>query len=144
MDRRTIRAAFCRPTTRLARVTPQGFLVDDVRHQELVGRLDSYQLLRKRFEDGELVCDAPDGVNSRTGQSCQACLHPQCRPQLRLRLRDGPFSYLIDLAVTSAENLFAIEDDAAAEGCRIEDWHLRITIKPRGGWGEVRFERHRS
>ena len=143
MDRRTIRAAFRRTTTRLARVTPQGFLVGDERHHELIGRLDSYQLLRKRFEDGELVCDSPDGVNARTGQSCQACLHPQCRPQLRLRLRDGPFSYLIDLAVTSAENLFEIEDDAEAKGCRIEDWHLRITIKPRGGWGEVRFERHR-
>lgn len=141
MDRRTIRAAFQKPITRLVRVNPHGFLVGEERHHELVGRLHSYQLLRKRFEDGQLLCDSTDGVNARNGDSCQACLHPKCRPLLRLRLRYGPDSYLIDLAFTSAENLFAIEDAAEAEGCRLDDWPLRLTVKPRGGWGEVCFQR---
>jgi hypothetical protein len=121
-----------------------GFAIADQVHEELVGRPVGYELLRKRFEDGELVCDSSDGVHARDGTVCAACLHPRCRPQLRLRLHDGSVSYLIDLAVTSAENLFAIEDQAEAAGQRLEDWTLRLTIRPRGGWGEVLFERVQS
>ena len=136
--------AFRRPTTLLVKVTPKGFVLsalDEEPVAELTGRIVKIRVIRKRFEDGVLVCDAPDGTHARNGTTCGQCQHPRCRPLLRCHLADRGIVYVIDLAYTSAENLFAIEDQAADAGDQLEAWHLRLRIVDRGYWGEVQFVR---
>ena len=141
---RQLQMAFRRPTTLLVKVSPKGFVlgaIDDEPVAELTGRIVITRVIRKRFEDGVLVCDAPDGTLARNGTTCRQCQHPRCRPLLRCHLADRGVVYIIDLACTSAENLFAIEDQAADVGDQLEDWHLRLRIVDRGYWGEVQFVR---
>jgi len=136
--------AFRRPTTFLVKITPKGFVLSALGEEpvpELTGRIAKIRIIRKRFADGVLVCDAPDGSHARNGTTCAQCLHPRCRPLLRCHLADRGLLYVIDLAYTSAENLFAIEDQAADAGDQLEAWHLRLRIVDRGYWGEVQFVR---
>jgi hypothetical protein len=139
-----LRRAFARPTTRLGKVTAQGFLIDDEVHPELTGRIAKLRLLRKLFEDDVLLCDSQDGIQARNGTSCEGCRHPRCRPQLRLHLHQGVVIYVLDLNLTSANNLFRIEDQAEKEGIPLDHWILRLTVRNRGHWGEVRFQRVES
>jgi hypothetical protein len=143
MDRRSIRDAFRRPAPCFIRVTSTGFLIDGKTCLDLVGRPATYRLLRKLFEDGQLVCDSPDGLTARNGTLCDACRHPRCRPLLRLHLVGTTSNYVLDLPASSAENFFAVEDQALAEGDRIDRWTLHLTVTPNGTWGEVHFERLR-
>ena len=137
--------AFAAPLTRLVKLTPEGFLIRDEGGEEvcpeLSGRLRKMQLLRKRFEDHLLVCQSADGATADDGTACEGCLHPRCRPQLRIHLAEGPAVYVIDLNVTSARNLLALQEQAEAAGGALEDWTLRAAVVPRGYWGEVRFTR---
>lgn len=139
--RAAIRRAFLLPTQLLVRVNPHGFVVADETVTELSGRLHQVRLIRKLFENGTLVCDSADGVEARNGTMCDACRHPRCRPQLRIVLDRGAVHYLLDVNATSARNLIALEDELTAEGLRIEDCPVKLTVVPRGHWPEVRFER---
>jgi len=142
--KRQMYMAFRRPTTVLVKVTPQGFVlgaIDEEPVAELTGRIVTTRVIRKRLEDGVLVCDAPDGAHARNGTTCGQCQHPGCHPLLRCHLADRGVVYVIDLAYTSAENLFAIEDQAAHVGDQLEAWRLRLRIVDRGYWGEVQFVR---
>ena len=141
---RQLRMAFRKPTTLLVKVTPKGFVlggIDEEPVAELIGRIVKIRVIRKRFEDGVLLCDAPDGAHARNGTHCGLCQHPRCRPLLRSHLADRGVVYVIDLAFTSAGNFFAIEDEAAAAGDPLENWRLRLRVVDRGYWGEVRFTR---
>jgi hypothetical protein len=140
MDRRSIRDAFHRSASRFVRVTANGFLLDGQLCSELVGRPASYRLLRKLFEDGQLVCDSPDGQQARNGTICDACRHPRCRPILRLHLVGTSSNYILDLTASSAENFFSVEDQALAAGQRLDGLLLRLTVAPNGTWGKVHFE----
>jgi len=140
MSRPKIRRAFQQPTYFPAKVTPEGFFVDEELLDTLKGQAIKSHLLRKRFEDGELTCDSRDGVTASDGTDCNACLHPQCRPILRLHLRCGCVVYVIDLAITSAQNFFRLEDVLEADGCRTECTTIKLSVVNRGYWGEVRFE----
>jgi hypothetical protein len=136
-----IRRAFLLPTQLLVRVNTHGFVVADETVTELSGRLHQVRLIRKLFENGTLACDSPDGIEARNGTLCDECRHPRCRPQLRIVLDRGAVHYLLDVNATSARNLLALEDELAAEGLRIEDCPVKLTVVPRGHWPEVRFER---
>jgi hypothetical protein len=138
---RHLRHAFARPPTLLVKISPKGFLIDDELHDQLTGRITRVRLLRKLFEDDVLVCDSADGTRARNGTLCDDCRHPRCRPQLRVHLHDGRAVYILDLALTSAQNLFRIDDQAAAQDVPLDDWVLRLTVCDRDRWGEVRFER---
>jgi hypothetical protein len=122
-----------------AKVTPEGFFVDEEHLDTLEGRVQKTHLVRKRFEDGEFACDSRDGVTARNGTRCEACLHPQCRPMLRLHLRNGGVVYVIDLAVTSAQNFLRLEDILEADGKKLDDTPLELSVLNRGYWGEVCF-----
>lgn len=141
MSRRGSRAAFQPATYFPAKVTPQGFFVDEECLDTLEGRVTKTHLVRKRFEQGVLACDSRDGVTARDGTACDRCLHPQCQPRLRLHLRNATAVYVIDLAVTSAQNFFALEDVLEGEGKTLEGTPLQLSVVPRGYWGEVRFTR---
>jgi hypothetical protein len=136
------RRLFARTPLLLVRVTPQGFLVveTDETAPELVGHAVAARPQRKLFLDGTIACQADDATHSRDGKPCEECLHPLCRPQIRLRLADRRVHYLLDLAVTSARNLLDVEERLAAQGRKLADAGLRLTVKDRGHYGEVCFE----
>mgnify|MGYP001236370613 FL=1 len=140
-DRGTMRRAFAKPTVLLVRVSPKDFLLGQDRVTALYGRITQQRLLRKLFQEGDLVCDATDGLRARNGTSCDACRHPQCRPWLRIHLASQDRLYIVDLAVTSAQNLLDLEDQAIAAGARLHDWTVKLTIRERGSWGEVCFQK---
>jgi hypothetical protein len=124
------------------KVTPQGFEVQDVaEYKELRGRITKVTLVRKLFEDGGITCSSPDGIQSEDGLLCDECLHPRGQPRLRIQLACGPTVYVFDLPSTSAQNFFALEDKAEAQGCEIFDWRLKLTVVCHNHWGEVVFER---
>ena len=141
MNRHRLHEAFHKPPVRLVRILPDGFLTEGRRFVQLTGRIARTRLLRKRFEAGALVCDSPDGIQARNGTICDACRHPDCRPWLRVHLATTEEVYLLDLAVVSARNLLALEEEAAQQGTDLTRWTLRLTVTSHGRWGEVRFER---
>ena len=57
------------------------------------------------------------------------------------QLACGSLVYLLDLPTTSAENFFALEDQAEAQGARLVDWNVRLAVINREHWGEVTFEK---
>ena len=136
----TLRRAFAQPTTFLVKISPQGFLVRDELASELTGRVGKAHLVRKRFEDGVLVCDSKDGRQARNGTRCPECRHPRCRPQLRIHLHWESVIYILDLAFTSAQSLLDLEAEAAGQGQTLDQWTLRLTVRDHGYWGEVCFE----
>ena len=139
MSRPAWRRAFQPATYLPAKVTPQGFLVNEERLDTLEGRVSKAHLVRKHFEDGVLACDSRDGVTAKDGTQCETCLHPKCRPMLRIHLRNGCVVYVIDLAVTAAQNFLGLEDDLETEGKKLERTQLKLTVVNRGYWGEVCF-----
>jgi hypothetical protein len=140
-DRWATRRAFARPTVVLVRVSSKGFLLGQDRVAELHGRITQQRLLRKLFQDGDLACDSTDGIRARNGTLCDECRHPQCRPWLRIHLARDDRLYVVDLAVTSAQNLLELENQAEAVGERLDDWTVKLTIRERGNWGEVCFQK---
>lgn len=140
-DKQAIRTAFLMPTPIFVRVATDHFVVAGEPVAVLTGRFLRTQLLRKLFQRGALVCYAPDGVESTDAIYCDGCRHPRCRPYLRVYLDRGQVHLVLDLSPASARNFLALEDDVAAEGLRLEHCPLRLTVTPRGSWGEVRFKR---
>ncbi len=139
MSRPAWRRAFQPATYFPAKVTPDGFVVDDELVHALEGRVRKAHLVRKHFEDGVLACDSRDGVTARDGTDCEACLHPRCRPMLRLHLQNADAVYVIDLAVTAAQNFLHLEDALEADGKTLECTPLKLVVVHRGYWGEVCF-----
>jgi len=137
------RQAFLRPLLVPVRVRPEGFFLDGKPPplEALQGRLTRVVLLRKRFHEGSLICFSPDGVEGRDGTPCQQCLHPDCRPHLRVHLRSTAYLFIIDLVVRSAENLLRLEEEAEAEGRELVDLTLHLTVVNHDRWGEVCFKR---
>ena len=135
-----LRLAFRDPLRVFVRVTPSGFLLDDRTYESLSGKVARTRLIRKRFEEGRLLCASSNGTESREGASCGECNHPRCRPQLRLHLRNLDTIYILDLAASSAKNLLSLEDDLLGRGKSLEWTRLRLTVIDRGHWGEVCFE----
>ena len=137
------RRLFGRPPLLRVRVRPLGFEI--VESEEQVSQIEGYVLawkaIRKLFLDGALSCQSDNGVVARDGTVCEKCRHPLCRPQIRLRLADRHVHYLIDLAVSSAHNFLALESAMVREGFRLAEVELRLTVKDRGYFGEVCFER---
>lgn len=139
--RQRLRDAFRKPTYLAVRVTPDGFELDSHLYPRLEGRILKASLARKLFHDGILACSSPDGVRAEDGTVCEKCRHPRCQPRLRLQLASGSLVYLLDLPTTSAENYFALEDQADAHGARLLDWNVRLAVINRDHWGEVTFEK---
>ena len=135
----TVRLAFQDPIYVFVKVSPSGFLINDEPVQFLPGRIVKTYLVRKRFEDGKLVCSS-NHISSPDSLSCSDCGHPHCRPHLRLCLRDSDTIYVLDLNSSSAKNLLYLEDALEAEGKSLEGLLLRLTVINRGYWGEVSFE----
>lgn len=142
---KTLARVFQERTYVFVRVTPDGFeRTDGSPVATLLGRIQKHHLIRKRFEGGRLACDSRDGVRSRRGFVCDECRHPLCRPQLRVHLVPDfttKVTYVVDLAVTSAQNLLALSDELAREEKRLDDVLLQLLVVRHGHWGEVRFER---
>ncbi len=136
----TARLAFRDPVHVFVKVTSGGFLIGERSCESLCGSVARVYLIRKRFEEGQLVCASSDGIRSREGHLCAECAHPGCRPRLRLCLRNLDTIYVLDLASSSAKNLLALEDNLISEGRSLQWSRLRLTVLDRGYWGEVRFE----
>lgn len=140
-DRLRLRDAFRKPLYLPVRVTPDGFDVDQHHYPELQGRILKASLARKLFDDGFLACSSPDGIRAEDGTLCDHCRHPRCQPRLRIQLACDRLVYILDLPPTSAENFFALEDRADAQGARLVDWNVRLSVINREHWGEVTFEK---
>lgn len=137
-----LRAAFRKTDYIPVKIVPQGFLVDEKILDALRGRLVHCQMRRKLFaDDGTLDCHSPDGITAANGQSCEECLHPRCRPWLRIHLASAHRRYILDLASTSARNLFEIEDQLHQAGDDLDQTPLELGVQSHGHWGEVFFIR---
>jgi hypothetical protein len=135
------REAFAHPTLFLVKLTPEGFSIDGQVHSQLAGRIHKTRLLRKLFDDsGALLCHSKDGMRAVNGTLCAACLHPRCRPGLRIHFGEGARQYLLDLNATSAQNLVALEEHLSLQNLKLEGRRLLLSVLNRGHWGEVRFE----
>ena len=140
-ERARMRSALARPTFLFVRVAPGGFVLEHEDREDLTGRIVKSHLLRKRFEEGMLACDSRDGIAARDGNVCESCRHPRCLAFVRIHLRDGPVTYVLDLAPTAARALLDLTDDVEAKDQRLEDVPVRLTVENRGRWGLVRIER---
>ncbi len=121
------------------RVRPGGFEIDGEALEELRGRIVKTAAVRKRFEDGVLACRSPNGEKSEDGVLCAECLHPECRPLLRVQLTGPDDIHVLDLPHSSARNLIALEDELARTDRELVTTDLALTVQDRGYWGEVRF-----
>lgn len=121
------------------RIRPGGFEVEGELQDELRGRIVKTAEVRKRFEEGVLACRSADGVTSEDGVLCAQCLHPDCRPLLRIQLLGPGDTYVLDLPHSSARNLILMEDELARAGRELLTTDLVLTVQDRGYWGEVRF-----
>lgn len=131
------RREFGRECFTYVKVTPCGFDIDDDIVPDLRGRVVKAIVIRKRFEDGALVCDSRDGVTGRNGIVCADCRHARCRPMMRIHFLCGGINLVIDLAPTAAQNLVALERRGDVN---LETAELDIAVIDRGHWGEVSFE----
>jgi hypothetical protein len=132
-----VRREFGRECYSYVKVTPRGFDLDDEILEELRGRVVKAAIIRKRFEDGALVCDSKDGVKGRDGLVCDQCRHPRCRPMMRIHFLCAGIHLVIDLAPSSANNLVALEQRGDVD---LETTELQISVLDRGHWGEVVFQ----
>lgn len=137
----TIRRAFRPPLRVGVKVTPDGFEIDDHHFEELIGRVTKMDFVRKLFDDHFLACSSPDGHSGIDGKLCRLCNHPNCHPRLRIQLSSGNVTYVLELAVSSARNLFLAQDEATRENRELWQVPLRLTVANRGYWGEVCFEK---
>lgn len=140
--RHRIREAFQKPVSVWVKVTPKGFLLEGESSplRDLQGRVVGLRLVRKLFRSGALACQSPDGIRARDGTVCGECLHPLCRPQLRIRLGTAKAHCIFDLSGRSAENLLVLQEQLQAEGFDLLDVVLVLTVIDQGQWGEVHFE----
>jgi hypothetical protein len=145
-ERIYLRQAFSRPVPMPLKVTPEGFLMKGKPPviEEIQGRIVKTTFQRKLFREGALRCYSPDGLRARDGTWCQECLHPECRPQLRVHLHSPTFLFLLDLSSRSAKNFLQLQDEVEEEGRVLIDWILRLRVLNHGHWGEVQFERLRA
>jgi hypothetical protein len=137
----TFRRAFHRPPRILARITPKGFAFLEEQTPELTGRIGHVRLIRKLFEEGFLTCSSSDGVRARNGTVCDDCRHPRCQPRLRIHIHERHAVFVLDLAYSSARNLLRLQHELRSEGLPLDDVNLQLSVKNRGRWGEVIFER---
>lgn len=121
------------------RIRPGGFEVEGELQGELRGRIAKTVEVRKRFEEGVLACRSADGEKSEDGVLCKECLHPDCRPLLRVQLVGSGDTYVLDLPHSSARNLILLEDELARTGRELLTTDLVLTVRDRGYWGEVRL-----
>ncbi len=135
------RHLFNRPTVVFAKVRPDGFLLSQTEElvSELKGRVMQVIAMRKLFDGAVLACQSRDGATSQDGARCEECRHPRCRPVLRLRLADGRVHYLLDLAISSARNLIALEERLERQGSALEAVPLQLSVSNRGRYGVVEF-----
>ena len=139
MSKPTWRRAFQSATYFTVKVSPDGFVVRDDLQADLEGRVIKTHLVRKRFEDSVLACDSRDGTTAKDGTDCESCLHPRCQPMLRMHLKEGVGVYVVDLAVTSAQNFIRLEDALETDGKKLDCTQLKLTVINHGYWGEVTF-----
>lgn len=139
MSKPAWRRAFQSATYFTVKVTPEGFVVRDDLQADLEGRVIKTHLVRKRFEDTVLACDSRDGLIAKDGTDCESCLHPQCQPMLRIHLKEGVVVYVVDLAVTSAQNFIRLEDALEADEKKLACTQVKLTVVNQGYWGEVTF-----
>ena len=139
-----LRLAFQHPVLVPVRVTRLGFLTRNTSAptDSLEGRVTKMTSLRTRFDRGSILCSSPDGTRSTDGFLCVECLHPKCRLQLRIHLRDGLLLYVLHLNIPSANNILDLESEARLDGDELCRWRLRLSVLDRGTWPEVLFHRH--
>ncbi len=138
-----LRLAFQHPVLVPVRVTRLGFLTRNASAPigSLEGHVTRMVSLRTRFDRGSIVCSSPDGTRSMDGFPCVECLHPRCRLQLRIHLRDGLLLYVLHLNVSSANNILDLESEARHDGDELCRRRLKLTVLDRGTWPEILFQR---
>jgi hypothetical protein len=144
MSPKPVRSDFRRVLVVYVRVTPHGFVLRQTGEPvvDLTGHVVKQRLQRKLFLDGQIECSSGDGEVAYDGKiRCADCMHPLCRPQIRLELADRNALYLIDLAISSAQNFLDLEDALGAEGIALPKQRLRLTVVDRGYYGEIVFAR---
>jgi hypothetical protein len=140
----TIRELLGRSFSRYVRVIPAGF---ELEHGTVANPIDVIILTsrpaRTFYQNKRPVCRSLDGIQSlEEKRSCASCLmRKNCTPQILIELLHDGVPRSIILAYTSARNFFAFIAQMQRSGRAIENAAVRISVRDRGRWGEVCFDR---
>ena len=139
------------------RVTAEGFVLGAAPPEPVLsGVIFGWTQVRKYFRDRELVCWSADAIRGVGGKRCESCTD-RARCSLRIRIAferaagleaagsgeagSGSDRLLtLEFGYSSCRNFVAYARrirETDGELCRVP---TRMSIVPRGHWGEVRFE----
>lgn len=131
-----------RTCARYLTVRPQGFLLEGKTWPVLDERVLAYGSARTLYRDKKPVCRSLDAIRSIAGKRCMECADlPRCTPLVRVDLLVEGRPYRLLLAFTSAKNFLLYADALKTDGLAVDQVTTRMTVTPRGSWGEVRFQR---
>ena len=138
------------------RVTTEGFVIGTAAPASaLRGTVQAWSLVRKYFRDRKLVCWSTDGIRGQAGKRCESCSdRGRCSPRIRLAIgpaaetlggaRDvaahGGSLLTLELSYSSCRNFLDYARRIRATDGQLSRVPTRLTILPRGHWGEVCFE----
>jgi hypothetical protein len=150
---------FALKTAPAARVAGDGFhLGGGPAERVLLAVVREWSLVRKFFRDGKLACWSADGARSVKGKRCEGCAdRGRCSPRIRLALEripgtgggaspedgvsdTGPKVITVELNYSSCRNFLAYARRIRGTDGDVSRVPTRLTVEPRGTWGEVRFE----
>jgi hypothetical protein len=131
-----------RTAARYLTVRPEGFLVAAKPVPVLDARVLAFGPARTLYRGRKPVCRSLDAVQSIRGKRCSECPDlKHCTPQVRVDLLVGDRPWRMMLAFTSAKHFLLYAAELKIRGVAIETVTTRMTVIPRGSWGEVRFQR---
>lgn len=137
------------------RVTSEGFVVGNgPPERTLPGVVLDWTQVRKYFRDQKLVCWSSDAVRGVGGKRCETCSdRSRCSLRIRIALERAAGPEPAASGLTASERLLTLEFSytscrnflSYARRIRDTDGDLsrvptRMSVVPRGHWGEVKFE----
>lgn len=140
----SLQRLFPKASSAFLSVKPDGFLFQGQALPDLSVFIEGFHLVRKRFDDHRhLICFSPDGCFAKDGSLCDQCTESSCLSRIRLSLQpsqhDLPAPLLLELAFSSAANFLRYAEHLLANDIVISQTLTRLSVVPRGSWGEVLF-----
>ena len=131
-----------RTAARYLTVRPEGFLIAGKTVPVLDARVLAFGAARTLYRGKKPVCRSLDAVQSIRGKRCSECPDLRhCTPQVRVDLLVGDRPWRLLLAFTSAKHFLLYAAELKIAGVAIEASTTRMSVTPRGSWGEVRFQK---
>ena len=137
------------------RVTAEGFVVGGAPPDPvLCGVILGWTQVRKYFRERKLVCWSADAVRGVGGKRCETCAdRARCSLRIRIALEraaggeagasgvgDSDRLVTLEFSYTSCRNFLAYARRIRGTDGDLSRVPTRLSVVPRGPWGEVQFE----